>query len=172
MSVLVGRELERVREQVVHVLLSNEGYGEESVNNDGPLLRAMGGRPGNEWCALLAGYAWRRACVLCSLPEPSWCYRARGTLEVGAKALGAAMATQPNGVRFTDPAKFRPGDFAVWHRRTGLISGKGHIGTGIEPADEDGIICTMEGNVGRLAKVRRFHHDVTKERLAFFAGLR
>ena len=173
-TALMGNDvrLAQLREAVVHVLTSNEGYGEESVNNDGPLLRAMGGKPGNEWCALLAGYAWRRASILCGFPEPTWCYRRPGVLEVGAKNLGNAMAASPGGFKFTDPSKCLPGDFAVWHRRTGPISGKGHIGTLLSSPGPDEIIETMEGNVGKLAKVRRFHHDVTKERFAFFAGLR
>lgn len=164
--------LGQLREAVVHVLESNEGFGEVDRNNDGPLIRAIGGTPGNEWCALLAGYAWRRAHVLCGYPEPDWCYRRPGVLEVGAKNLGNAMAKAPGGVKFTDPSKCLPGDYAVWHRRLGPISGKGHIGTVLAKPGPDAIVETMEGNVGRLAKVRRFHHDVTKERFAFFAGLR
>lgn len=55
----------------------------------------------------------------------------------------------------------------VWRR--GLT--KGHIGV-VESVD-DGLVHTIEGNVGGYpAKVRRLVHDVRKERLVAIYGLR
>jgi hypothetical protein len=148
--------------EIVFVASSNVGYGEVEGNNDGPLIRAMGGKPGQEWCALFAGHCYERAHKRLGVTMPFQ----RST---GAKRLVKNLAAV--GRFFTDPLEARPGDLVCWHRRTGLISWKGHVGI-VEKVDPDGIIHTIEGNVGAFpAKVRRLSHDVRKERLYGFASL-
>ncbi len=154
--------------QAVRVAISNIGYGETTSNNQGRFLDLIGGRAGGEWCAAFSGYCYRRAAEIRSHPWPSWTLRSDKP-ELGAKALTKAMGKV--GRMFTDPSKARPGDLVCWHRRTGPVSWKGHVGIVIA-VDSDGIIETCEGNVGKYpAKVRRFIHDVTKERLYSFASL-
>jgi hypothetical protein len=154
---------------VVYVARKNIGYGEEGVNNSGLFIESMGGKPGHEWCALFARWCIKRAHEIKGLWAPSWLDRMPGVPEVGAKRLTKAVGRV--GRFFTDPLEARPGDLVCWHRRTGLISWKGHVGI-VEKVDPDGIIHTIEGNVGAFpAKVKRLSHDVRKERLYGFASL-
>lgn len=160
-----------LRNRAVYVATMNLGYGEEDANNSGRLIDAMGGQPGGEWCALFVGHCWRRAYELEHLvARGRWTMR--GTRpEVGAKAL--VKAAWAAGFRqFTDPLEALPGDLVCWHRRTGPISWKGHVGI-VERVGADGLVHTIEGNVGAFpAKVRRLTHDVRRERFYGFAGLR
>jgi hypothetical protein len=162
---------ERLRAEVLRIAVGNLGYGEGPIagitrNNDGPLIREIGGRPGEEWCALFAGYCYRRAYANLGRDE-RWPFRRPGVLETGAKALvRAAWAAGALRLELAD-ASF--GDLVAWHR--GALGWKGHVA--IVEKVEDGIVHTIEGNVGRFpAKVRRLSHDVTKERLFGFAGFR
>ncbi len=159
----------QLRYEVVRIARSNLGYGEREGNNDGPLIRLIGGKTGHEWCALFAGYCYRKAGENLGV-DVSWCYRPDGTPRIGAKELIKA-AWKAGAERFTDPYLARPGDLVCWHRRTGPISWKGHIGL-VEEAS-NGLVDTIEGNVGPFpAKVKRLRHDVTKERFYGFAGFR
>lgn len=161
----------RVRTEVVRVARGNLGYGEEEANNDGRLIRTIGGKPGHEWCALFAGYCYRRAWDEVYGEPAEWCFRSNGDLRIGAKELIKA-AWRAGAERFTDPGLARPGDLVCWHRRTGPISWKGHIGV-VEVRFPDFRIGAIEGNVGKFpAKVKQLVHDVTKERLYGFAGFR
>lgn len=154
--------------QAVRVAISNIGMGESTANNRGKFIDLIGGRSGGEWCAAFAGYCYRRSAELLEREWPVWTLR-NGKPELGAKALTKAMGKV--GRMFTDPSDARPGDLICWHRKTGAISWKGHVGI-VVGVDSDGIVETCEGNVGRFpAKVRRFTHDVTKERLYSFASL-
>lgn len=164
-------EAARWRLGAVTTAIGNLGYGEKEGNNDGPLLRAIGGRPGEEWCALLAGYCYRRSAVLGDLPKPAWCWRDKKMtfLEVSAKRLIDAMAKQPGAVIITNPALAMPGDLIAWHR--GLKPWLGHIG--VIEYHRDGLLHTIEGNVGAFpAKTKRLVHDVSKERLYKIVGFR
>ena len=163
----------RLRSDVVRIARGNLGYGEEEGNNDGPLLRAIGGQPGHEWCALFAGYCYRKALLILDAPgfDPGWTVRRPGVPRIGAKELVKA-AWGAGALRFTDPLIAKPGDLICWHRRTGPISWKGHVG--IVEEVKDGLVHTIEGNVGKFpAKVRRLVRDVQKdERFYGFAGFR
>lgn len=159
-----------LRQEVTRIARANLGFGEEESNNNGRLMRAIGGKPGAEWCALFAGYCYRKSYMVLDLDGQEWCWRSPGAPEVGAKALIKA-AWSAGALRFTDPELALPGDLICWHRRTGPISWKGHIG--VVEAVTDGIVSTIEGNVGRFpAKVKRLSHDVAKERFYGFAGFR
>jgi hypothetical protein len=160
-----------VRIFVVKEAISNIGYGEKEANNDGPLIRAMGGRPGEEWCALFAGWCYRKSFEYNEYPPPAFAWRDKKQtfLEVSAKRLIDGLAKTAGGVRFTDPAQALPGDLISWHR--GLNPWQGHIG--VVEFVRDGLVHTIEGNVGSFpAKVKRLVHDVSKERLYTFAGVR
>ncbi len=173
MGQLISIESLNLRSEVVRVARGNLGYGEEEGNNNGRLIRALGGKPGNEWCALFAGYCYRKAYWNLGHLDAWTAKDGMNPLTnpiIGAKALVKA-AWAAGADRFTDPAQAVFGDLVCWHRRTGPISWKGHIG--IVEEVRDGLIHTIEGNVGRFpAKVKRLVHDVTKERLYGFAGFR
>lgn len=162
-------DLDKLGYVATKVAIGNIGFGEKEANNDGPLMRAIGGRAGEEWCALFAGYCWRHAYELQGLEVPAWPYRRPGFLEVGAKALAKNMGAQ--GKLFKDPHFARPGDLICWNRRVGLLN-KGHIAL-VEYVD-DGIVHTIEGNVGKFpAKVKRLTHAVDREpNFLTFATLR
>lgn len=164
---------EGLRLEAARVAARNLGCGEVGGNNTGPLIEAMGGRAGDDWCALFAGYCYRRAAQLLKLPPPLWCWRGAKdykVIETAAKRLGRQMAASLGAIKFLDPSLARAGDLVVWHRTA--VPWKGHVGI-VERVDPDGILHTIEGNVGKFpAKVKRLVHDVSKERLAFFAGLR
>lgn len=161
------------REKILYVAKKNIGYGEETANNEGHYLELIGSKPGYEWCAVFAGYCYRRSFELLNPKAehpPLWLYR-NGNLnraEPGAKALAKLIGK--NGVRFLDPLQALPGDVVSWHR--GFMNLKGHIGI-IEKINKSGSIYTIEGNVGRFpAVVHRLSHDVNKEKLFTFAGVR
>lgn len=154
---------QKIRELVVYVARKNLGGGETTANNSGRFIDLIGGKSGEEWCAAFAGYCYQRAHELAGQPMPF-------ARSLGAKRLTKNLAAV--GVKFTDPTLALPGDLICWHRKTGLISWQGHVGI-VERVDPDGLVHTIEGNVGRYpSKVRRFVHDVSKERLFLFASLR
>lgn len=159
----------RVISKAIHVAQSNLGYGEEGANNAGRFLELIGGRPGEEWCALWASYPYRRAHELLGLEPPAWCYRRPGFIEVGARALVKAMGRA--GRRFRDPREARAGDL-VLYRRPSLLSWQAHVE--FVEDQEDGFVTTIAGNVGRFpAKTKRLIHDVMREpHCEGFASLR
>lgn len=170
MGALISLQALNLRSEVVRVAKGNLGFGEEEANNDGDLIRAIGGVPGDEWCALFAGYCYRRALRNQGRLDFLWTLRDQIHPVIGAKALIKAAWAAGAG-RFTDPTEAAFGDLICWHRRTGPISWKGHIG--VVEEIRDGLVHTIEGNVGRFpAKVKRLVHDVSKERLYGFAGFR
>lgn len=178
MGALISIQALNLRSEVVRIARGNIGFGEEAIdgiarNNDGRLIRAIGGKPGDEWCALFAGYCYRKAYRNLARFDPFtfWTWIVPDTRPViGAKALVKA-AWAAGAERFTDPTEAAFGDLICWHRRTGPISWKGHVGV-VEEV-RDGLVHTIEGNVGRFpARVKRLVHDVTKERFYGFAGFR
>lgn len=150
----------------------NIGFGETTANNRGEFITALGGKPtGSNWCALLVSYCYQRAFYLRMYSRPD---KERGTpfpfkKSAGAKAVVKNMAKV--GSFFTNPKLAQPGDLIAWHR--GLPGAwTGHVGM-VESVDEDGLVHTVEGNVGKFpAKVKRLIHDVSRERLYGFATLR
>jgi hypothetical protein len=173
MGELIQIESLNLRSEVVRVARKNIGYGEVEGNNDGPLLRAIGGKPGHEWCALFAGYCYRKAITnLWGVTmRDEWAWRKPGQPVIGAKELVKA-AWGAGALRFTDPLFAKPGDLICWHRRTGPISWKGHVG--LVEEIKDGLVHTIEGNVGKFpSRVKRLVRDVHKDdRFYGFAGFR
>lgn len=173
-----------IREKVVYVAEHNI-YGEQDANNDGEFIRSMGGVPGEEWCGLYAGYCHRRAHKLLGLPDPRWAWRRYPSrLEVGAKALVKAFGAE--GKVITRLEDFLPGDLLAFHRRTGIVSWKGHAAVCV--GNDGKMLKTLEGNVGEFpAMVQPFWYRVgadgtwlrtsrsgktTPVRFAFGAGVR
>ena len=158
--------LRNFRADVVSVAHHNVGYGETTANNRGIFITAIGGKQGMEWCALFAGHCYRRAYQMAKMDEPAWLYRRPGVAEPGAARLFNGM-TENGGVRFYDPDMVLPGDLILWKRKGGH-----HIA--ICARQDEGIVSTLEGNVGRYpARVKPLAHDVTKEpHFVAFAGLR
>src|SRR5688572_30568815 len=147
---------DRIALKAVEVAKNNLGYGETTANNSGLFITAIGGKEGMEWCALFAGHCYRRAYELLNLDKPAWLYRRPGVAEPGARRLWNGLAAA--GRKFKDPGYAAGGDLVLWTRKGGC-----HIAI-IERVDEDDIVHTLEGNVGRYpAKVKRLSHDVTKE---------
>jgi hypothetical protein len=145
--------------QIVKVAVRQIGYGETGSNNTGKFIKAIGGTQGEEWCAAFAGWCAEQAHKELDIVMP--CKRS-----LGAKKMGRNIAEA--GRKFKDVASVQPGDFVIWDR--GIAGWQGHIG--IVEKVVGGLIHTIEGNVGKFpAKVKRLIHDVSKERLAFFATL-
>jgi hypothetical protein len=156
-------QLVRPDAMVLHVARQEIGHGEEHANNQGPFLvmyrRGRGGKNSKApWCADYCSWVIEEV------------YRALGAavpIERSAhaktlyKRIGRAGA-------FVDVPE--PADFVCWHRgKAG--SRQGHIGI-VETVRGDGLIQTIEGNVGLFpAKVKQLLHDTTHERLVGFARL-
>lgn len=158
-----------IPDRAVQVAIKNLGFGETTANNAGKFIAAIGGKQGMEWCALFVGHCYRRAYQLEGDEPPPWLYRRPGVAEPGALRLWTGMA-RAGWLLPPDPDSVDavgPGDALLW-RRTG-----GHHIAIVEYV-KDGLIHTIEGNVGRYpAKVKRLIHDVTKEpHFVAFAGLR
>lgn len=154
-----------LRAKVVYVARKNLGFGETTANNKGPFIEAIGGKQGMEWCALFAGHCYRRAYQLLGEEPPAWLYRRPGVAEPGALRLYQGCISAGD---MYLPDEAVPGDLVCWRRKGGH-----HIAV-IESVDDDGLLHTIEGNVGRYpAKVKRLVHDVTKEpHFRGIAGLR
>jgi hypothetical protein len=167
---LTPAQIDRIRERVLEVTERNLGFGELGGNNLGPFIKALGGRQGAAWCALLAGHFYRRAFELEGFDPAKvapWLYRVPGVNEPGAARLVLGLARA--GRKFTDVEQLRPGDLVLWKRTDGH-----HVGTfKTFDARQPEIIMTIEGNVGRPpARVRDFpHHTETETHFRCFASL-
>ena len=141
----------RLRNEVVRLARRNLGYGETGGNNSGRFIRALGGRDGDEWCALFVGWLYRKSCEELKLYEPEWCYRKPGKLELGAKALTKALGRVG---AIWDPSKVdrkpRPGDIVCWSR--GILGWQGHVGIVSEVSGP--LFRYIAGNEGRGGTVR------------------
>lgn len=176
----------QLRTLAVERAVANLGYGETEGNNRGRFIEEIGGKYLSEedpdWCALFAGHNYRRAYAIALLGKAAlapfdmprgWLYRSAPTIgrpdgvpEPGALRLVTALGKV--GCHFTDPMLASFGDLVLWKRPGGH-----HVAI-IEFVDDDNLIHTIEGNVGRYpAKVKRLTHDVTKEpHFRRFASLR
>src|SRR5690348_10137509 len=154
-----------LRAKVVYVARKNIGFGETTANNKGPFIEAIGGKQGMEWCALFAGYCYRRAYQLLGEEPPAWLYRRPGVAEPGALRLWQGLRQAGGQCSVVD---YQSGDLALWRR-----TGGHHIGV-VESVDDGGIVHTIEGNRGRYpAKVKRLVHDLAGEpHFRGVAGLR
>ncbi len=159
----------RIQELVVATAISCIGKGEEGGNNQGRfIVETLGGKPGYEWCALLAGYCYRQA-FRAGQPRgvtPSWLFRHASTPEPGANRLWTGLARV--GASFDDPMTAVPGDLLLW-KRIG-----GHHVAILEEVDAGGLCHTIEGNVGKFpSRTKRLIHDVERElKFVGFATLR
>ena len=156
---------------VILVVAKEEiGNGEEGGNNSGPhvakyksILDDNDDDDDGAWCAAFVSWCAEEACR-----------RMESTLPFkrsqGAKQLGKRIAAA--GRKLDEP---EPGCVVVWDRGKLKPNGKpswmGHIG--IVERVEDGIMHTIEGNVGRFpSKVRRFAHDLSREnKIELFAAM-
>ena len=147
----------------LRIAISEIGNGEVGGNNSGPhIARYKGiaddGDPDDDgaWCASFV----------------SWCFesaaKARGIQLPFRKSHGAKRLFKnigESGEYVTNP---KPGDVVCWDRGV-KGSWQGHIG--IVEKIENGILYTVEGNVGRYPSiVRRFQHNMDLQtRLEGFA---
>ncbi len=155
-----------LRTGALHVARSNIGFGEQGANNSGPFLHAIGGKDGENWCALFAGYGYRRTYELAGLLPPPWLYRpGTGRPEPGALRLAKAVAAvKGDGLRgvwleLDELDQALPGDLILLDR-----PGAGHHIGMLRAPVEEGIARTIEGNVGHFpARVRELTRDVAND---------
>lgn len=160
---LTTAECDKLREQIVHVAVSNIGYGESEGNNRGPFLRAIGAPSGAEWCAYFAWYCYKRAAVHANLPMP---FKGSGN----AKRLGLSVLKCGNGF-IIPPGEVLPGDLVVLHRGDSEYTGHVRVVSDCLPGGRR--FRQIEGNSGPFpAKVRYRTTDIYKERLVNVYGLR
>jgi cell wall-associated NlpC family hydrolase len=146
---MTGIDYSRIRHQVVRIARANLGYDDNGTNS-GQFIRAMGGRDGQDWCALFAGYCYRRAYEELGLSPPVWAFtnypasRGKLKLQLGAKALTKGLGRAGRMFREEDmnPA---PGDLVCWSR--GLLGWQGHVGIVTEGGQ---YIAGNEGRSGRV----------------------
>lgn len=145
----------------LEVAIDEIGHGETEGNNRGEWIRqyCAPSSDGYEWCAAFVGFCYQRASDNEKVPLPF-------KRSLGAKRLGLNVAAV--GRKFTSAVQARPGDLVVWDRGV-AGSYQGHVGI-LERVHDVGMVQTIEGNSG--ANVRRRHHAIATERLAFFASIR
>ena len=150
---------------MLQVAIENLGKGEEGGNNSGPFVEMLHGKEydgdtddDGAWCARFVSYCLAQACDRLDAVMP--CKPSGGAKRL-YKSIGKAGSFVEHPM---------PGDVVCWDRgKKG--SWQGHIG--IVERCEDGVLYTVEGNVGRYpSKVRRFKHDLKSQtRLEGFARL-
>jgi hypothetical protein len=162
--------LSSLAETILIVAREELGNGEEGGNNSGPhvakykqILDDGDDDDDGAWCAAYCSWVAEEACRRVGIDLPF-------KRSQGAKQLGKRIATA--GRKLDEP---EPGCVVVWDRGKLKPNGKpswmGHIG--FVERIEDGVLHTIEGNVGRYpSKVRRFTHDLSREgRIELFAAL-
>ena len=140
----------------LQVAIKQIGKGEEGGNNSGPFVEMLKHKvyDGNTdddgaWCAAFVSWCFEQAYDQLDLQMPF-------AYSQGAKRLYRNIGNA--GWFPEDPA---PGDVVCWDRgKPG--SWQGHIGF-VEKV-QDGVLHTIEGNVGRYpSKVKRFLHDMKSD---------
>jgi len=151
--------------QALQVAIGEIGNGEVGGNNSGPHVARYHGiiDDGDDdddgaWCASFVSYCCGVAADNLGITLPFKKSR-------GAKALHAKVVKSEGG-RFVEVSQTLPGDIVIWDRGPLLANGKpswmGHIGF-VEKL-ENGILYTVEGNVGRFpSTVHRIKHDLSRE---------
>lgn len=133
-------------EKAVYVARNNIGYGETEANNRGRFIDLIGGDrltvEDPAWCALFAGYCYRRACELLGIDPPDWLFRRPGVPEAGARNLVMGMGQA--GCFYKDPSLARPGDLGL-NKRAG-----GHHVWIVSDEFNGRAVGTIEGNLGRF----------------------
>lgn len=153
--------------EVVLVLESEAGLGEEGGNNRGPHIRRWGGRQGQSWCAAVIYYAITSACWSLRWPLPF--ARTNGARKLFRRAVRSGMRVELIDIQPGDLVLFDRGDPARKSDRW-----KAHIGAVSRVVrDVDGIVVEWwywAGNEGRSAVVAE-HPGHTRSRLVGFARL-
>ena len=135
------------------IAIENIGKGEEASNNSGEFVEMLHGKiydgdldDDGAWCAAFISWCFSQACEKLNIEIPFQC-------SSGAKSLYRKIGSA--GEFIDDPS---PGDVVCWDRGvTG--SWQGHIG--IVEKCSNGILYTIEGNVGRYPSVvSRFTHNL------------
>lgn len=158
---MTPEQLAAWRAAVVEVAIEELGKGETTANNVGPDLERYGANPTEPWCAALASYCCEEAARRVGVTLPF-------TRSLSALRLARHVTNDGTNLELEQAG---PGDLIAWYRGPDG-SGQGHIGI-IEQVDGDGVVHTIEGNVGAFpSKVKRLVHDPKHERLAVIAGLR
>jgi hypothetical protein len=162
-------DISRIRAHVIYVAHSNLGYGETEGNTRGKFIRAIGGIEGQEWCAVFAGYCYRRAFDKLKMVPPTWLYRRPYVPEPGAKRLtknlgsvGRIWAPHP------DETEPQPGDLVCFSR--GILGWQGHVGIVLRECP-DGSVDYIAGNEGRKGRVAVHNSADSKLKLWRFASL-
>tara|TARA_Y100000004_G_C8859320_1_gene388297 strand:- start:119 stop:802 length:684 start_codon:yes stop_codon:yes gene_type:complete len=135
----------------LEIAISQIGNGEEGGNNSGPFVEMLKHKEydgdtddDGAWCASFVSWCFEQA------------YEAIGEPMPFAYSEGAKQTWKNIGNAGSFPESPAPGDVVCWDRGD-PGSWQGHIGF-VEKL-EDGILYTVEGNVGSYpSKVRRFQH--------------
>ena len=147
----------------LEVAIKNLGMGEEGGNNSGEFVEMLHGKnydgdPDDDgsWCASFISWCFEQACDNLNIKMP---FARSGGAKSLYRKIGAA------GELIDHP---QPGDVVCWDRGV-RGSWQGHIG--IVEKCENGILYTIEGNVGRYPSVVcRFTHNLDLQpRLEGFA---
>jgi len=154
----IGPQISAVATEALAIAIENIGNGEEGGNNSGPFVEMLHGKDfdgddddDGSWCAQFVGWCVEQAADRLDVSMP---IKRSG----GAKRLFKNIKAA--GCEITHPL---PGDVVCWDRGT-PGSWQGHIGF-VELLDDNGLLHTVEGNVGRFpSKVRRFVHDISKDK--------
>ena len=151
---------EKYGRAILDVALEELGHGEVGGNNAGLYVakyhrRVVQSGDLGPWCASFTSWCCEEAARRLGVALP---FKRSGA----AKAL-ARNVVKGGGTMITDrDAKPQAGDLILFNRGS-VLSWQGHIG--IVESCEDGIVQTVEGNVGKYpAKVRRLSHDVANSR--------
>ena len=151
--------LEAIATRALEIAVDQIGLGELGENNRGKhVVRYKNGNDtGGAWCASFVSWCFEEAARQLGFELPF-------ERSDGAKRLRKNVGRFGSFVK--DP---QPGDIICWHRgKNG--SWQGHVG--IVEKVKNGIVYTIEGNVGRYpAKVKRFKHDTEYERLVGYARI-
>jgi hypothetical protein len=149
--------------KALEVAILEIGNGELGGNNSGNhvaryhgVIKDRGSDDIGAWCASFVGYCCSVAADSIGVDLP---FQKSGGAKTTYKRAGEAG-------QFVGVNQALPGDFVCWDRgkllSNGMPSWLGHIGF-VEKL-ENGILHTVEGNVGRFpSTVRRFMHDIDKE---------
>jgi hypothetical protein len=149
---------------ILEVAREEIGQGETVRNNVGPRLDDYRGFRGGDgaWCASFASWVFIEAARRLGATFPPAEDKNWSRYRHVAKRLHQLVARYGEAV--TTP---QPGDLMTLDRGK-VGSWQGH--SIIVEEVRDGVVHTIEGNVGTFpAKVRRFRHDITHERLEGFA---
>ncbi len=171
MNNLSTKAIDKILEKVLFVAQHNL-YTEDTPG----FLQSIGANPKDDWCAIWAGYCYRRAYSLAFMDElalhdrlvfPHWVYKPNSSimLQKGARALVKQLGAV--GRLYTDPREIRPGDlFSV---RRGTLSWTGHVGICQGTWNLAGHFGYFAGNEDNQA--RHGWRDPAKQRGLMFASL-